>query len=138
MGLRDVLGGDADWQKVTRMNGGAPVLPAGTLWGKPTSQMALPTITRWTSWRQIAIWLSSMCHRFSWAVTVKCWRSRSIRPCREPSSAQRKVADAVRQLNAKRVAGMVMTIIDPDKIGRFGQSDAVIYSWRFLRYDTHQ
>jgi hypothetical protein len=27
MDLGDLLGGDADWQKATRMNGGVPVLP---------------------------------------------------------------------------------------------------------------
>jgi hypothetical protein len=44
------------------------------------------------------------------------------------------IAVALEQLDKKKIAGIVLTMVDPDKIGRYGQSDAVIYSRPLHQY----
>ena len=44
---------------------------------------------------------------------------------------------ALKQLDAKRLAGMVLTMVDSDKIVQFGQSDAVVFSKRLHQYYQH-
>ena len=139
VGLGDVLRGHADWRNVSRKSGGnVPMLPAGTPKGNPTSLMALPSLK--LTLNQLAvehdlvivdappILVGGDCEMLAMAVdtTVVLAKWRATR--------SEIVAVALEQLDKKKVAGMVLTMVDPGKIGLYGQSDAVIYSRPLRQY----
>jgi len=143
IGLGDVLRGTANLHDVTRnVGGGVQMLPAGSPRGNPTSLMALPTLgrlmERLTMTHDLVIvdappaLVGGDCEMLARTVDT------TVMLAKWHSTPPEAVSVALKQLDAKRLAGMVLTMVDSDKIVQFGQSDAVVFSKRLHQYYQHR
>jgi succinoglycan biosynthesis transport protein ExoP len=139
MGLGDVLRGDVDIEDVVTRRilddteqRRLPVLPAGTPRGNPTSLMAKPilgvTLNRLGEDAPPAI-VGGDCEMLARVVdtTVMLAKWQHTKP--------ETVAFAIKELGKKvDIAGMVLTMVDPSAVGRYGQADAIRYDKNLTSY----
>ena len=139
IGLSDVLRGTAAIEDVTHGTpDGYQMLPAGRPRGQPTSLMAMPslgeTMNRLTATYDLVIvdappiLVGGSCEMLTRSVDATVilakWRS----------TAPETIAVALKQVDLSRVAGMVLTMVDPSGIMQYGQADSVIFSKSLTRY----
>jgi Mrp family chromosome partitioning ATPase len=146
MGLGDVLRGDVDIEDVVTRRilddteqRRLPVLPAGTPRGNPTSLMAKPilgvTLNRLGEDYDLVFVdappaiVGGDCEMLARVVdtTVMLAKWQHTKP--------ETVAFAIKELGKKvDIAGMVLTMVDPSAVGRYGQADAIRYDKNLTSY----
>jgi Mrp family chromosome partitioning ATPase len=139
IGLSDVLRGDADVHSVTtrQPDTGVSRVSAGSPRGNPTRLMALPTLgvalADLTAANDLVIvdapptLVGGDCEVLAQSVDT------TVMLAKWGSTAPETVALALKMLDAK-VAGLVLTMVDPAKIRRSGLSEAVLYRKELYDY----
>lgn len=138
IGLADVLRDDADVMTVTqKTKTGVPMIPSGSK-GNPTRLMALPTMGRvmktLTDQYDLVIvdappvLIGGDCEMLSRVVDAV------VMLAKWKSTDQDTVHYALKQLATERVAGGVVTMVDPYKMSHSDAPDAVVFSKDLHRY----
>ena len=135
IGLGDVLRGDVDLEgAITGGNsGGVPMLRAGSPRGNPTQLMALPSLGQMM--QQVTLSYDLVIIDAPPALVggdcemLTRHADTTLMLAKWASTQPDTIMLALKQLGPKaKVAGMVLTMVDPDKIWRYGQTEAVVFS----------
>lgn len=138
IGLADVLRDDADVMAITqKTKAGVPMIPSGSK-GNPTRLMALPSmgkvIKTLTEQYELVIvdappvLIGGDCEMLSRVVDSV------VMLAKWHSTDPETISYALKQLDPERVAGGVVTMVDPYKMGQSNAQDAVVFSKHLHRY----
>lgn len=138
VGLGDVLRGEADLNDVTYRRKNLPVLPAGSPRGNPTSLLALPTLKKIMedlarNYDLIIIdgpptLVGGDCEMLSRIADATVFLARWNK------TTEGQISAALNQLDEDRIAGMVLTMVDPGKIGHYHNTESVLYDRSLDQY----
>lgn len=139
IGLSDVLRGTAALEDATHgTTDGYTMMSAGSPRGQPTMLMAMPslseTMNRLTTTYDLVIvdappvLVGGACEMLSRSVDA------TVMLAKWRSTAPETIAVALKQVDLRRVVGMVLTMVDPSGIMQYGQADSVIFSKSLTRY----